>query len=286
VYQEINVIKKILLVIVVISLGLSLYACKKNDCAVIKVGKKNITKTALNKKLASLSPENQKYINTPVGRKQFVDIILKETIIIEAAKKAGIKKKTEYNKSIDDFRIEQKKQFDEYKDVLLREIYLKEIFEKIKPTNRDIEVYYNRNRSLFENPMAYIIKYIFTFDLRTAQDIYKSLKNGESFDKVTKKILQEDKFIGNSGLIGPFKKYEIIPEFQKVILNLKNNEMSEIIETLYGYYIIFKISEQELHPIPFDEAKENIKTIIEEEKFNIWLTNEKQKLKVKVNYTF
>jgi parvulin-like peptidyl-prolyl isomerase len=75
-----------------------------------------------------------------------------------------------------------------------------------------------------------------------------------------------------------------VPEFEQVAINLKTNELSGIVESPYGYHIIFKVSETVLPQIPFDKAKESIRKTLEKERFDAWFAEEKQKLKVKVNY--
>jgi parvulin-like peptidyl-prolyl isomerase len=277
-------VKKLALTITAVAaLGLSLPACKKDEPFVIKVGNEKITENDLNDKLSNTSPDFQKFAATPIGRKHFVDLVVQQSIVIEAAKKAGIEKQTEFKKTLEAFKNKQQKQLADYKDGLLMDIYLKKIHEKIKVSDNEIQNYYNKNKSTFEKPIAYTVRHILVLDKETAQNAYERLKNGTKFEQVAKEV-SKDTTAQNGGLLGPIKQGTLVPEFETVALKLKNNEMSEVIETCYGFHIILKVSEQNLSPTPVDKAKENIKRIVEKEKFDAWFNKEKENLGVKVNY--
>ncbi|MDR1103744.1 MAG: peptidylprolyl isomerase [Endomicrobium sp.] len=275
--------KLALTITAVAALGLSLPACKKDEPFVIKVGNEKITENDLNDKLSATSADFQKFAATPIGRKHFFDLVVQQSVVIEAAKKAGIEKQAEFKKALEDFKNEQQKQLADYKYGLLMDIYLKEIREKIKASDNEIQNYYNENKSTFEKPIAYTVRHILVSDKETAQNAYERLKNGAKFEQVAKEV-SKDTTAQNGVLLGPVKQGALVPEFEAVALRLKNNEMSEIIETRYGFHIILKLSEQKLPPIPLDEAKENIKRILEKEKFDAWFNKEKENLGVEVNY--
>jgi parvulin-like peptidyl-prolyl isomerase len=278
-------VRKLALTITALAaLGLFFPACKKKDESfVIKVGNKKITENVLNDKLSIMSADFQKFVATPIGRKHFLDLVVHQSVVLEAAKKAGVEKQAEFKKALVYFKNEQQKQLTDYKDGLLIDIYLKEIREKIKASDNEIQNYYNENKSTFENPIAYTVRHILVSDKQTAQSAYERLKNGAKFEQVAKEV-SKDTTARNGGLLGPVKQGALAPKFETVALKLKNNEMSEIIETRYGFHIILKVSEQKLSPISFDEEKENIKRILEKDKFNAWFSKEKENLGVEVNY--
>ncbi|MDR3274428.1 MAG: peptidylprolyl isomerase [Endomicrobium sp.] len=275
---------KVFFAIVVSITAFNLSSCNKDSRIVAKIGGVKITETVLNEKLASMPPEYQNYINKPSGRKQLIDALVREAVVVESAKKSGVDKRVEYKNAVKEFASEQKKQFIEYKKSLLIGTYIKEVHKSIHFADEDIKAYYNKNIELFDKPMGYTIRHILVSDLQTAKNAYERLQKGENFAKVAKEVSKDDTSALNGGLIGSLKRGELVPEVEQVVLSLKNNEMSGIFETPYGYHIIFKISENRLPPISFDKAREIIKGTLEREKFNNWFTQEKQNLGVKINY--
>jgi parvulin-like peptidyl-prolyl isomerase len=261
-----------------------LAACKEDKGAVIaKVGGTEITEKMLAEKVQNMLPEYQNFVNTPLGKKQFIDAIVRENIMIEAAKQAGVDKKPEYTQAIADFKREQERQSGEFRDGLLIETYIKEIHTGMIASEADMEQYYNDNKELFDAPVEYTVRHILLTNKVEAEIAFARLEKGEKFENVAKEISQDTGSAANGGLIGPVKRGDLVPEFEKAALALKNNEMSGIIETSYGYHIIFKVSEKKLPPVPFEQVKPEIKGTIEKERFEKWLEAARQRLGVTVD---
>jgi parvulin-like peptidyl-prolyl isomerase len=266
--------------ILVMLVGLILVSCEKNNGHVIaKIGKEKITEVSFSERLVSLPREYQNYAKTPYGRKQLIDVVVREAIVVNSAKKAGVNKSNEYKNSVKDFKLKQKKQLVEYKNGLLIETYMKEFHKNFCPTELDIKEYFNANKALFENPKSYVAKHILVSNLQTAKKTYERLQNGENFENVAKEISSD-----NGRLIGPFRRGDLIPEFEQVVADLKTNEISNIVKTPYGYHIILKISEEKLPPTSFEEEKEKIKRILEKKRFNEWLAQKKQEFRIRIAY--
>ncbi|MFQ5823827.1 MAG: peptidylprolyl isomerase [bacterium] len=77
-------------------------------------------------------------------------------------------------------------------------------------------------------------------DRATAESILNELKAGVDFKKLAK-----SKSIGpaaqRGGDLGYFNKGDFQPEFESVILNLKPGEISEIIESEFGFHIFKRV---------------------------------------------
>ncbi len=88
------------------------------------------------------------------------------------------------------------------------------------------------------------------------EDIAKRLKKGEDFDALMNEFGQDPGIMQNpEGYV--FTVGEMVPEFEEASFKLKEGEVSDIVETSYGYHIIKK------EPLP--PASEYIKTLIENE---------------------
>jgi parvulin-like peptidyl-prolyl isomerase len=86
------------------------------------------------------------------------------------------------------------------------------------------------------------------------------------------------------GEIGPFRRGDLVPEFEKAVFALKTGEVSGIVETQFGFHIIKKTSEKALTPQPAEETKAEIKKILEKTKFDAWMEKAKKRYNVKVDY--
>ena len=73
----------------------------------------------------------------------------------------------------------------------------------------------------------------------TADEVLKKAKSGEDFDALMKEY-NEDPGETESGYT--FGKGEMVKEFENAAFDLKYNEISDIVETQYGYHIIKRIA--------------------------------------------
>lgn len=60
------------------------------------------------------------------------------------------------------------------------------------------------------------------------------------------------------GDLGYFERGRMVPEFEEVAFSLGVGEVSNIVETQFGYHIIKVTDHQEARTIPFDEAREEL----------------------------
>ncbi len=262
-----------------------LTGCKEKKDVIAKVGNDSITVEEVSERIMSAPPAYQAYINTEPGRKQFVDLLVREKLILESAKQAGINKREDFKTDLENFKEEQAKQLKDYEDGLLIEMYLKEVRENlVSASDEEINKYYEEHKEDFTHPVAIIAKHILVSTKEEAEIAYDRINKGEPFDKVAREMSNDKVSAQRGGQIGPFRRGELVKEFEEVVFNLKDGEISEIVETPFGLHIITKISEEKLPPIPEDVAKAEIKSIIEKTKFDKWFEDMKKKLNVNVDY--
>lgn len=73
-----------------------------------------------------------------------------------------------------------------------------------------------------------------------AKDVLKKLTQGESFEKLAAdySLCPSSRQGGN---LGEFPKGRMVPAFEKALLSLKENEVSGIVRTQFGYHIIKRL---------------------------------------------
>lgn len=73
-----------------------------------------------------------------------------------------------------------------------------------------------------------------------ARDILRKLAMGESFEKLARdfSLCPSAK---QDGHLGEFPKGRMVPAFEKELLKLKENEVSGVVRTQFGYHIIKRL---------------------------------------------
>lgn len=90
--------------------------------------------------------------------------------------------------------------------------------------------------------------------LKKAKDILAKLKQGEDFAKLaTENSSCPSKEKG--GDLGSFERGKMAEEFEKAAFTLKPGEMSDVVETEFGYHIIKTTEKKESEFMPFQEVK-------------------------------
>ncbi len=99
---------------------------------------------------------------------------------------------------------------------------------------------------------------------KKAEEILKRAKDGEDFAELAKENTDDTASKENGGKM-TILRGQTVPEFEAAAFELENGEVSELVETMYGYHII-KVENKKLStPEQIEEAKKQI----EEAKNNI-----------------
>lgn len=101
---------------------------------------------------------------------------------------------------------------------------------------------------------------------KKAEEALAKVKAGEDFAEVAKEYSQ-DSTASNGGELGTFGKGQMVSEFEDAAFAMKPGEISDIVETQYGYHII-KVTERVDEQQSFDDVKDEIKSTLASEKYS------------------
>lgn len=113
-----------------------------------------------------------------------------------------------------------------------------------------------------------------------AEAILKQAKSGENFAELAQKHSEDPGSARMGGDLGYFDKKRMVPEFTEVAFALKVGEISDLVETEYGYHIIKLVDKKEAEVESFESVKQSIKDNLEYEKYNALVEELKGKAKI------
>lgn len=106
------------------------------------------------------------------------------------------------------------------------------------------------------------------------ETILERLRLGEDFQALAR-LYSDDASAKNGGDLGFFKSGELLPEFERITLNLQPGQLSGLVRTKIGFHIIKVTEKREGAIIPYEEVMEKVKSrYIEEESqrlYKAWL---------------
>lgn len=187
--------------------------------------------------------------------------------------------------------------FDGYKQDLKeqlqrQQLVRREIRAKLVVTDDEIGDYYRQHRDEYEGKEAIRLRQILLplplgadpaireRARELAESILKRIKNGEPFEALAAQFSQGPATAAG-GDIGFVEKGHMLPEVEKVALNLGVGDLSPVIETSQGFYIIQVVDKRGAGLKPIIEVRQEIQRKLEDEKaskkFEQWVADLRSK---------
>lgn len=177
-----------------------------------------------------------------------------------------------------------------WKERLHQRLVIEKVINRISqiasPIDEDVlRKYYEEHRSEFMIPAQVRVRQIVTKERSDAERLLSRLKKGASFEELAKRhsIAPEAEMGGDLGFFGRGD----MPEEFDVVFSLQAGEMSDIVQSPYGYHIFQVMAKQGQSESNFAEVKDRIREIIVREEegkvFQSWLQKVKKKAHIRVN---
>jgi len=157
--------------------------------------------------------------------------------------------------------------------ILVSKVTRFELGSRVNVSKRKIEKYYHDNQKEFWESGKVRVKHILILVEKGAsekirkeknkqiKEILAELKEGKDFAEAAKEY-SEDVSASIGGDVGFVVRGQMVPEFEKTVYRLKEGEVSDVVETEYGYHIIKAEEIQKGKTLPFKEVENKIKSIL------------------------
>ena len=157
--------------------------------------------------------------------------------------------------------------------------------QDIKITEKEVKAYYEENKANYDQPEQVEVSHILVEDKEKANDLLNKVKAGEDFAKLAKENSTDPGSAENGGELGYISRGEMVEEFEKAAFALKDNEVSDLVKSKYGYHIIKKTGHKEAKESTYEESKKDAKEAALSEKIasesETWLEDLKKEYKIK-----
>ena len=177
--------------------------------------------------------------------------------------------------------------------ILRTKLVNREVKSKIVITGEDIKAYYEGHKEKYAGEKKYYLWNIFTkaspsekdAALKEIQAVEAKLKQGASFETLVKELNESSSMVKGTDL-GLYRRDELSAELQKVVGKMKAAEYSQVLDTNFGYQIIYVQEIQETPPQPLEEVEADIKQLLYSEyvdtRYQEWLEELRAKSYIKI----
>jgi peptidyl-prolyl cis-trans isomerase C len=179
---------------------------------------------------------------------------------------------------------------------LIREFINKEVVSKIELSKEDAKKYYLANKAKFYQPERVRAQHIL-IKVETGADeqkkaearkkleaVKKRVLAGEDFGKLAKEVSEGPSNV-REGDLGYFTRDAMVKPFADAAFKLAPNEVSDIVETQFGYHLIKVLDHQAGKEPSFEEVEPRVMAILRNEKIQQkmepYLLKLRQKAKIK-----
>jgi peptidyl-prolyl cis-trans isomerase C len=185
---------------------------------------------------------------------------------------------TEYQKFLDEMKVsEEEVKAKIRQDMAIRRYVEKKIANKITVPAKDVRSYYDLNPDYFKQPdqirASHILIKVDPSATQQQKDkarkeikkIQKKLKGGEDFAGLARQVSQGPSS-KRGGDLGYFGRGRMVKPFEDAAFGLNPGDVSDIVETQFGYHLIKVVDKKPATVIAFEQARGQIEQVLKQEK--------------------
>ena len=160
-------------------------------------------------------------------------------LLCDEAQRSGLQVSRELDAKLEQYR----------KDLVADRLVQEVLKERAIVTRAEVMAYYRAHKDEFNLEVR--VSHILTNNIEDAEEALEMLKT-RPFSWVVRK-LSVDKHTGGGGDLGYLSKGNMPPEFEDVVFKMRVGEVSEIVESEFGYHIL-KLTDvrASLNELPFE----------------------------------
>jgi len=164
-------------------------------------------------------------------------------------------------------------------------------------TEADIKAYYEKNKAKYGGGTRYHLWNLFVklpaqaspADREAAQgllaEVLAELRRGRSFPEIVRLTTERASAVQGSDL-GLFRVEELTPQLREVVRGLKPGQFSAVVESDFGYQIVYIQEIQETVSKPLAQVEAEIQDILFRERvddrFSSWLSDLRKRSHIKI----
>ncbi|MED4164638.1 peptidylprolyl isomerase [Halalkalibacterium halodurans] len=146
---------------------------------------------------------------------------------------------------------------------------------RITITEDEMETYFDENKDSFAQQEQVQASHILVEEEATALEVLEKLEAGEGFNELAQEYSIDEYTAEIGGDLGLFGRGAMLEEFEDTAFSMDIGQISDPIETEYGFHIIKLVDKVEAIETTYEEVKEEIREQLTEskveEEYYVWI---------------
>ncbi len=239
---------------------LPLLGCtKKHDDKILAtIDGDKITMAEFNAELDKIPMNMKMLVASQSGKKNFLDRLIKQKLILREAKKENIEKDKEFQDRLAEFK----------NQLIMQTLLTKKLTSAGSNfSDEELQKYYDAHKEEFKKDSEIQTRQIVVKTEQEAKELQARIAKGEDFAELAKKYSLDPSAKVNGGDIGYHGKGQLIPEYEAAAFKLtKVGQVAGPVQTRVGFHLIKLEGVRPPQYAAFPEVKSFIKQKLMQEK--------------------
>jgi len=216
----------------------------------------------IDRELRAMPGSLQHLSSDPVARGQILNVLIRRAILSRQAEEVGLDSDPLILSRINRAR----------NTILIEALENWQTSQVAIPKEQEINQYFNEHLDDFTIPEQIHARHILVGSEKLAWEVRKKLskKNG-TFEALAATYSLDDSNKSRGGDLNWFPRGIMVKAFEKASFSLKVNGISNPVKTQFGWHIIEVIGKRPSHTKSLDESRDEIISILQQQKLNEWV---------------
>jgi peptidyl-prolyl cis-trans isomerase C len=248
---------------------------------------------------SQLSAIKERVLEGLIGRELLYQESQKQGITVQEAAineqvsklKDRFSSEAEFNRAVSEANLSEAAIKSEFKrGMAIQQFIDKQFVQKITVPDKESKAYYDSHPDVFKQPEQVRARHILikvdpgadesqkVEGREKLKKVQEKLQNGEDFATLAKEF-SEGPSSAKGGDLGYFGRGQMVKPFEEVAFTVKPGEVSDIVETKYGYHLIKVIDKKPETTIAYEDVKGKLEHHLKQEKVQTEVSLYVEKLK-------
>ena len=218
------------------------------------VNSKAIYDSDIDEMIAQMGPRGQAY-QSAEGRAVILEQLIAQRLFLADAMRNLYEREPAF-----------KEELQRIKEQLLTQYAISKAVDNLTVTDIEARKFFDENREQFAAQPVVSASHILVDSEEKANDILAQLNQGSIAFEDAARQHSSCPSAQQGGSLGEFTRGQMVPEFDQAAFSMEVGELRGPVKTQFGYHIIRLDGKKEGEPVSFDQARDQIKAHLLEEK--------------------